>query len=46
MIVLADKPAQVQTVPTKKGTYKVLHLSDIHIDLNYMEGTNAFCNED
>ena len=28
-----------------KPTKKVLHLSDIHIDLNYQEGTEADCGE-
>ena len=23
----------------------MLHLADLHVDLEYTEGTNAFCNE-
>ena len=35
--VLKDKPETVYPTPTKKATYKVLQLTDPHIDLEYLE---------
>ncbi|CAI5455291.1 unnamed protein product [Caenorhabditis angaria] len=33
-------------IPDNKPTYKVLHLSDIHIDHQYVPGTEAYCQLD
>ena len=30
---------------TNRQTLKVLHITDVHIDVNYKEGTNAVCNQ-
>ena len=35
--VLKDKPANDIPTPSKKSTYKLLHLTDPHIDLAYQE---------
>ena len=44
--VLADLPTSVELpVPTMNQTFKVLHISDIHIDENYEEKANMNCNE-
>mmetsp|Transcript_1229 Transcript_1229/g.1109 ORF Transcript_1229/g.1109 Transcript_1229/m.1109 type:complete len:164 (+) Transcript_1229:168-659(+) len=42
---LYDKPNKTLPTPSGKDTYTILHISDIHLDLNYTEGTDAFCNE-
>jgi len=41
--VLKDKPDREILAPTKKSTYTILQISDPHIDLNYVEGSNAYC---
>lgn len=33
-------------IPDNKPTFKVLHLSDIHIDHQYVVGTEAYCQLD
>jgi len=33
--ILKDKPAPSVPTPTKKSTYKILQLSDPHVDLEY-----------
>jgi len=43
--ILKDKPPTNIPVPTKKSSYKILHLTDPHIDLEYKIGANAACNE-
>jgi len=35
--VLADKPNKTIPQPTLKGKYKILHLTDLHIDFEYEE---------
>nr|XP_002130732.2 sphingomyelin phosphodiesterase-like [Ciona intestinalis] len=35
--------SNIMEIPTK--TLKILHLSDVHIDLQYKVGSNAVCNE-
>jgi sphingomyelin phosphodiesterase len=43
--VLADKPKTPIPSPTGRSTYTVLQVADVHVDLEYAEGSNAFCNE-
>jgi len=43
--VIADKPKKEYPIPSKTQTYKALHISDIHLDLDYTEGNLAACNE-
>lgn len=33
--VLKDKPNTPQPTPTKRNTYKMMHISDLHVDLEY-----------
>lgn len=35
----------IRNDPKKRKTIKVLHMTDIHVDLEYAEGYNAKCNE-
>lgn len=42
--LLADKPAYKPSNKTSKGeNLKILHLTDMHTDLGYTEGSNADC---
>jgi sphingomyelin phosphodiesterase len=41
--ILKDKPKNEEIKPTKRDTLKMLHVSDIHTDLEYKEGSNASC---
>ena len=43
--VLKDKPDRETLKPTHKSTYTILQISDPHIDLEYAEGSNAYCDE-
>lgn len=46
--VLKDKPNKTYPYPKPeqvKSTYRVLHLSDPHVDIEYLEGSNAQCDE-
>lgn len=46
--VLQGKPNKTYPYPSAqqiKNTYKVLHLSDPHVDIEYEEGSNAYCDE-
>ena len=44
--VLSDKPAKNIPTPTKKATYKVLQLTDLHIDLKYQPVSLLFQSAD
>ena len=35
MFLSKDKPAKNYTIPAGKNTYKLLHLTDIHLDVEY-----------
>ena len=39
---LIDQPPIKKVTPTMKSTYKVLHLTDIHYEINYAIGSLAF----
>ena len=41
--ILKDKPSNAEEIPTKKRILKVLHISDLHTDLEYKEGSDAVC---
>ena len=41
--VIADKPNKTYPNPTMRSTYKVVHLTDLHFDMEYLEGANAEC---
>lgn len=41
--ILKDKPKIEQIKPTKNKIIKLLHISDIHTDIEYKEGSNASC---
>ena len=46
--ILQGKPNKTYPYPTPaqvKKTYKVLHISDPHVDVEYEAGSNAFCDE-
>jgi sphingomyelin phosphodiesterase len=43
--VLKDKPKTEYATPTLKSTYTILQIADPHVDLEYQEGTNAFCDQ-
>ena len=40
---LKDKPKRDPPQPTKRATYKVVHLTDIHFNWHYTPGTEADC---
>ena len=40
MFLSKDKPAKNYTIPAGKNTYKLLHLTDIHLDVEYACGNN------
>lgn len=42
--VMAGKPSKPRPTPTGKSSYNFAHLSDIHVDLFYVEGTQVDCN--
>ncbi len=41
--VLKDKPKRNHPIPTKRKIINVAHVSDIHTDLLYQEGSPADC---
>jgi len=41
--IMKGKPAGPRPVPTGKSSYKFAHMSDIHIDMFYKEGTQSDC---
>lgn len=41
--LLKDKPAKVSPQITEERILKVLHMSDVHTDLKYQEGSNGNC---
>lgn len=41
--LLKDKPENKAPVITGNRTLKVLHMSDVHTDLKYQEGSNGNC---
>lgn len=43
--LLQDKPEFSPPKPSKRSTYKLLHITDLHVDLNYKAGFDSFCNE-
>lgn len=43
--VLKNKKNLTYPSPTHNSTYKILHFSDPHVDVEYLEGSNAFCDE-
>ena len=43
--VTKDKPKNPRVIPSKKKTYKMLHITDIHIDFDYSENTSSVCNK-
>jgi len=43
--VLKDKPKTNYATPTLKNTYTILQIADPHVDLDYQEGSNAFCDQ-
>jgi sphingomyelin phosphodiesterase len=44
--ILSTKPAVKKNAPIKKpAPFNVLHLTDLHTDLNYAEGSLADCDE-
>jgi len=44
--ILKDMPPKNIPTPSKKKTYKVVTITDIHVDLDYEEGANAFCEKE
>lgn len=43
--IVASKPQKARDQPTLRKTLKVLHFSDVHIDLLYKAGAIASCNK-
>ena len=43
--ILADKPNAPLPIYNSTETFNVAHISDLHIDFDYVEGTNAYCDE-
>mmetsp|Transcript_18177 Transcript_18177/g.15852 ORF Transcript_18177/g.15852 Transcript_18177/m.15852 type:complete len:98 (+) Transcript_18177:460-753(+) len=43
--VIADKPNKTAPNPTKRATYKFVHLTDMHFDWKYKEGNDADCDQ-
>lgn len=41
--VTTPKPAKNRPVPSGQDPIKIVHYSDIHIDTDYVEGSNANC---
>jgi len=41
--ILKDKPKTEEIKPTKNKTFQLLHVSDIHTDIEYKEGSNSNC---
>ncbi|CAG9327656.1 unnamed protein product [Blepharisma stoltei] len=41
--ILQSKPSAPAPTPSGQGTYKFGHISDLHIDIYYQEGTNNNC---
>lgn len=43
--ILKDKPVKADPTPTGRKTVKMLHISDMHIDFEYVPGTEANCGD-
>ena len=43
--VMSGKPPSPGPVPTRKGTLRFAHFSDVHLDFYYTPGTNDECDE-
>lgn len=43
--ILSGKPQKEWEMPTKKKLIKVLHISDVHVDMYYTAGAAANCSE-
>lgn len=43
--ILKDKPKKDPIKPTGRKTLKLLHISDVHTDVEYKEGTNGACDK-
>ena len=42
---LRDKPVRPDAVPTGRATFKLVHVTDMHIDFDYAAGYEADCGE-
>src|SRR5690606_7546518 len=43
--VLGNSTKIAPPKPTLSSTYKFLHIKDLHVDISYTLGNNAYCNE-
>jgi len=41
--ILKDKPPQIFPTPTKRKVYTAAVIADVHMDLEYSEGSNSYC---